>query len=179
MFDIWAFLLQTLTGSGVAVILLILKKMFKDKLPPKWQFFVWSILGIILLVPAGMGGRYSLIHWRFPVEFIKTKLGDFSYTRVLFPLPMLNYIPDSIIDWIFVFYICGVIYHIFKYIKSCVNLRKIITMGEKAVEELERHILALAKDNNTMLKQILVVKGIPTAFVVGILHRNSPFNNFF
>lgn len=170
MFDIWAFLLQTLTASGVAVLLLILKKMFKDKLPPKWQFFVWSILGAILLVPAGKGGRYTLIHWRFPLEFLKTKLGDFSYTKVLFPLPMLNHIPDSMIDWLFVFYLCGVIYHIFKYIKSYVNLRKIITMGQKPVEDLEKHILSLAEDNNTMLKQILIVEGVPTAFVVGIFY---------
>ncbi len=34
MRDIWAFLLQTLTASGVAVLLLIVKAMFRDKLSP-------------------------------------------------------------------------------------------------------------------------------------------------
>lgn len=53
MRDIWAFLLQTLTASGVAVLLLIVKAMFRDKLSPRWQFAVWGILGIILLLPAG------------------------------------------------------------------------------------------------------------------------------
>lgn len=38
MFDLWAFLLQTLTASGVAALLLLLKALFQDKLPPKWQF---------------------------------------------------------------------------------------------------------------------------------------------
>lgn len=30
MFDIWAFLLQTLTASGVAILLLVVKAMFRD-----------------------------------------------------------------------------------------------------------------------------------------------------
>ena len=30
MFDIWGFLLQTLTASGVAVLLLIIKALLKD-----------------------------------------------------------------------------------------------------------------------------------------------------
>ena len=45
MTDIWSFLLQTLTGSGVAVLLLVLKAMFRDKLSPRWQFAVWGVLG--------------------------------------------------------------------------------------------------------------------------------------
>ena len=46
MFDLWAFLLQTLTASGVAALLLLLKALFQDKLPPKWQFAVWSVLAL-------------------------------------------------------------------------------------------------------------------------------------
>ena len=53
MFDLWAFLLQTLTASGVAALLLLLKALFQDKLPPKWQFAVWSVLALMLLLPAG------------------------------------------------------------------------------------------------------------------------------
>ena len=48
MVDLWGFLLQTLTASGVAVLLLLVKALFKDKLPPKWHFAVWGVLGIIL-----------------------------------------------------------------------------------------------------------------------------------
>ena len=58
MFNLWAFLLQTLTASGIAVLLLLLKTLLRDKLPPKWQFFVWSVLGISLLFPAGYRGSY-------------------------------------------------------------------------------------------------------------------------
>ena len=38
MGNIWSFLLQTLTASGVAVLLLAVKTLFRDKLPPRWQF---------------------------------------------------------------------------------------------------------------------------------------------
>ena len=34
MTDLWGFLLQTLTASGAAVLLLIVKAMFRDKLSP-------------------------------------------------------------------------------------------------------------------------------------------------
>ena len=46
MFDIWGFLLQTLNVSGAAAVILLMKAMFRDKLPPKWQFAVWSVLGM-------------------------------------------------------------------------------------------------------------------------------------
>ena len=62
MGNIWSFLLQTLTASGVAVLLLAVKTLFRDKLPPRWQFAIWGILGVILLIPAGMVGRYVMFN---------------------------------------------------------------------------------------------------------------------
>ena len=35
MTNLWSFLLQTLTASGVAVLLLVVKGMFRDKLSPR------------------------------------------------------------------------------------------------------------------------------------------------
>ena len=57
MFDIWSFLLQTLTVSGAAVLLLGVKVLFKDKLPPRWQFAVWSVLENNWVME---GGSYEL-----------------------------------------------------------------------------------------------------------------------
>ena len=70
MFDIWGFLLQTLTVSGVAVLLLVIKVLFKDKLPPKWHFAVWGVLGIMILIPAGFNGRYTILQWQLVVTNI-------------------------------------------------------------------------------------------------------------
>ena len=80
MFDLWAFLLQTLTASGVAALLLLLKALFQDKLPPKWQFAVWSVLALMLLLPAGYHGRYVLVHWQVPIEMLKAWCGDFGFS---------------------------------------------------------------------------------------------------
>ena len=70
MFDIWGFLLQTLSVSGVAALILLIKHLFQDKLPPKWQFAVWGILGMVMMIPAGMGGRYLLFRWQIAVETV-------------------------------------------------------------------------------------------------------------
>lgn len=59
MTDFWSFLLQTLTASGVAVLLLCVKALFRDKLSPRWQFGVWGILALILLLPAGRRSCWS------------------------------------------------------------------------------------------------------------------------
>lgn len=89
MFDIWAFLLQTITASCAAVLLLVLKSIFRDKLPPKWQFAIWSVLGLVLIVPAGTGGRHVLFNWPLVVEILRSSLaGDFQITCVLFPFPV-------------------------------------------------------------------------------------------
>ena len=94
MFDIWSFLLQTLTVSGVAALILLIKALFKDKLPPKWQFAVWSVLGLMMLIPAGLFGRYALFRWQIPIEMIKSWFGVYSFTRVLFPFPIIMGIPQ-------------------------------------------------------------------------------------
>ena len=46
MYNIWGFLLQTMAVSIVAVIILLLKKIFEDKLSPRWQYLVWILLAI-------------------------------------------------------------------------------------------------------------------------------------
>lgn len=70
MTDLWGFLLQTLTVSGAAALLLAVKAVFRDKLSPRWQAAAWGVLGLVLLVPAGWGGGTSLSTgpgwWRRP-----------------------------------------------------------------------------------------------------------------
>ena len=109
MLDIWSFLLQTLTVSGVAALILLIKALFKDKLPPKWQFAVWGVLGLIMLIPAGLFGRYTLFRWQIVIEIIKSLFGDYSFTRVYFPIPLITSMPTSVGDWIFVIYVLGII----------------------------------------------------------------------
>ena len=121
MTDLGGFLLQTLTASGVAVLLLILKALFRDKLPPSWQFAVWGVLGIILLLPAGLGGRYVIFHWQLVVELVKGTLGDFTVTRVLFPFPVLTAYPRTATQWLFTGYVLGVMVYLARYLTAYIS----------------------------------------------------------
>ena len=135
MFDLWGFLLQTLTASGVAVLLLAIKALFKDKLPPKWHFTVWGVLGVMLLIPAGWNGRYALLHWQVVVELIKGAVGEYSFSQVLFPVPVITSIPKTITEWIFAVYAIGVIANALRYVVSYIRLRSVLSKGDVATDE--------------------------------------------
>lgn len=169
MFDIWAFLLQTLTASGVAALLLVIKALFKDKLPPKWHFLVWSVLGITILFPVGLNGRYILFHWQVAVEIVKGWFGDYSFTRVLFPIPFLNAVPETFLDWVFAVYVFGVVVFIAKYIVSYIRLRYVLSKGTELHDETLSHIRQIAAEQKIKLCKVVEVPGMPGAFVCGIV----------
>lgn len=192
MFDIWGFLLQTLNVSGAAMVLLLIKELFRDKLPPKWHFAVWGILGLILLIPAGLDGRYALFHWPLLVEIIKSWFGDFRFTQVLFPIPILfgentgidlfTLSRQMILEWIFVGYVLGVVVSGLKYIVSYIRLRMVLRNGQEVSEEKWAHIHQLAwryfgteylgtkkfGKNRFKLGKVVEIQGLPSAFVCGI-----------
>ena len=111
MTNLWAFLLQTLYVAGVGLLLLAIKTLLKDKLSPRWQFAVWGILGLILLLPAGFWGRYALLNWPMWVEAAKTALtGSYTLTRVTAPIPLPQFAaPATLWDWLYWVYVLGVI----------------------------------------------------------------------
>lgn len=169
MFDLWGFLLQTLTVSGVAVLLLIIKALFKDKLPPKWHFAVWGVLGMMILIPAGWKGRYTLIHWQFVVEGIKTWVGDYSVTRVLFPVPVLTALPKTLPQWLFAGYVFGVVFCALKYLLSFLRLCLVLRGGSTPREEEMARIGQIAAEQKVKVRRVVAVSGLPSAFVCGIL----------
>ena len=169
MFDLWAFLLQTLTASGVSVLLLAVKELFRDKLPPKWHFAIWGILGIILLIPTGIGGRYVLFNWALVVETLKTMLsGEYTFTRVLFPFPVLSAVPKTIFDWLFAVYFLGVIFHLIKYALSYIRLRSVLRQGWDADKDLMAQINGIAAEQKVKIRKVVTVPGLPSAFVCGV-----------
>ena len=170
MFDIWSFLLQTLTVSGVAALILIIKAIFKDKLPPKWQFAVWSVLGLMMLIPAGLFGRYALFRWQIPIEIIKSWFGVYSFTKVLFPIPIIKGMPQTIADWLFVIYVLGILVFIAKYIISYFKLKRVLKLGFAPSEEKMARIGAIATDHNIKLCKVIEVADLPSAFVCGVIH---------
>ena len=168
MFDIWGFFLQTLTVSGVAVLLLVIKGIFKDKLPPKWHFAAWGVLGIMILIPAGFGGRYILFNWQFVVELIKLRVGDYSGTRVHYPIPILTDIPKTTLQWIFAGYVTGVVIHFIKYAVSYIRLCLILRNSKKPDDGIIARIKQIADSQKVRVRRVRAVNGIPSAFVYGI-----------
>ena len=61
MTDFWGFLLQTLYVSLVGGLLLLVKAIFQDKLTPKWQYGVWSVLALRILIPVQITWKYVLL----------------------------------------------------------------------------------------------------------------------
>ena len=49
-------MLQTLTVSGAAALLLAVTAVFRDKLSPRWQAAAWGVLGLVLLVAIPLPG---------------------------------------------------------------------------------------------------------------------------
>lgn len=169
MYDIWGFLLQTLTASGAVILLLIIKALFKDKLPPKWHFALWSIAGLMILVPSGWNGRYCGINWQTVIELIKSSIGDFSVTRVYFPVPVITSAPKTLTDWLFIAYFIGIAIHLLKYLISYIRLRLIINRGAPASETVTDTVRNLAESLKIKHCRVIAVDNLPSAFVCGII----------
>ena len=122
MTDLWSVLLQTLTASGAAALLLAVKALFRDKLSPRWQFGIWGLLALVLLLPAGAGGRYVLFPWPLWVEAAKTALtGDYALTRVLAPVPLPRDLgaPENLWEVLYLLYLAGVVLLLGWYTSGC------------------------------------------------------------
>ncbi len=168
MGDIWSFLLQTLTASGAAVLLLAVKALFRDKLSPRWQFAAWGILALILLLPAGRFGRYALLNWPFYVEYLRSALtGEFgALARVTVPVPLLSpEMPDTLGEWLFFLYAVGVLLFLLHYGVSYFRLRRALKRGRPAEEG---RIRAVAEKYGLPSCPAVEVPGLPTAFVCGV-----------
>lgn len=168
MTDLWSFLLQTLTASGVAALLLAVKAMFRDKLSPRWQFGIWGVLALVLLLPAGWGGRYVLANWPMWVEALKSALtGQFgTLTRVIAPVPLPRLAPPrTAADWLYLLYLAGAAALLARYLISYARLRRALKRGRPGQNERVR---AVAERYGLPACPAVEVDGLPTAFICGV-----------
>ncbi|MCI8304088.1 MAG: M56 family metallopeptidase [Lawsonibacter sp.] len=167
MTDIWAFLLQTLTASGAAVMVLVVKAMLRDKLSPRWQFAAWGVLAVILLLPAGRGGRYALLNWPFYVELFRSGLtGEYgALARVTAPVPLpAAAVPRTAEEWLFAIYCVGVLFLLVRYIVSYIRLRLLLKRGRE-----NGQVRGVAEEYGLKACPAVEVEGLPSAFVCGVL----------
>lgn len=169
MRDFWSFLLQTLTASGAAALLLVVKAMFRDKLSPRWQSAVWGVLGLALLVPAGLGGRYILFNWPWLVETVRSALtGEYgALARVTVPVPLPPpAAPRTAADWLYLVYAAGVLFFLGRYLVSYVRLRRALRRGSPADSA---PIRAAAGKYGLPVCPAVEVEGLPSAFICGVV----------
>ena len=82
MTNIWDFLLQTLSVSLTAILLWIVKRIFEDKLSPRWQYGIWSILALRILIPV-QSSRYILPKLALWTEALKAMIESGANTVVV------------------------------------------------------------------------------------------------
>ena len=119
MNNIWALLQQGVAAGLAALFLLLLQRIFLDKLSPRWQYGVWAVLLLRLLVPAGTGVRTTVLDlwpWiergRVAAELHLSSAYTSPWTSSLpsAPWPIFpTASPRSVTDWLFVVYLAGIL----------------------------------------------------------------------
>ena len=118
MENIWSFLLQTLSVSLIGLLLLVVKLLLRNRLSPRWQYAVWGVLAVRLMVPASTYGKDIFLPLPLWVETVKLTVEQglssaytafYEAVRVVAPVPWLSGGPVSVTDWLFLLYILGVL----------------------------------------------------------------------
>ena len=177
MTNIWGFLSQTIYVSSMAVIILIIKFLMKDKLPALWQYGIWLVFAVCLFLPAGSVGGYIIPPLHVFLEAVKytaeTKLNsafiaaDISiYNQHI--LPVVSGRPASITDILFIVYLLGVAVTLIKYIYEYIRLKRIIYASPQADSSVQQSAKNVALKHSLPVCDIRVISGLPSAFVFGI-----------
>lgn len=182
MVNLWSVLAQTLALSVTALVLLAAKRLFLDKLSPRWQYGVWAILALRALLPAGLlgrplvpGGRVVLEAARLQVELpLSSVLTDpYGVTEVLAPVPLFPRglpAPVSITDVLFYVYAAGVLLLALWFFLSYMRLRAAIRRGLSPAPEVLAQVEGVAARYGLKAPRLVVVlPGLESAFVCGPL----------
>lgn len=177
MGNIWEFLLQTLTVSLAAAVLLIVKYLLADKLSPRWQYGVWGLLALRALIPAGTA-RQVLLPLPVWVDMWKTAaergLGSayaspWSSLDAGSVLPLPSGAPRSLTDWLFLVYVLGVLGWLLWKLAAYARLRLVLRRGTPASAEVSARLAAVCEKYGLRSCRAVEVEGLPTAFVCGVI----------
>lgn len=176
MGNIWEFLLQTLTVSLTAAVLLIVKYLLADKLSPRWQYGIWGLLALRALIPAGMT-RQVLLPLPAWVDMCKTAAerglasayaGPWDAMDAKSVLPWPSGAPESVTDWLFVAYALGAAAYLIWKLAAYIRLRLALRRGAPASEAVSAQIAGVCEKYGLRASRAVEVEGLPTAFVCGV-----------
>ena len=148
MENIWSFLLQTLSVSLIGLLLLVVKLLLRNRLSPRWQYAVWGVLAVRLMVPASTYGKDIFLPLPLWVETVKLTVEQglssaytafYEAVRVVAPVPWLSGGPVSVTDWLFLLYILGVFGMLGWELFASLRLRRRFQNGEPvSAQEFQR-----------------------------------------
>lgn len=176
MGNIWEFLYQTLNVSLAAALLLLVKWLLHDKLPPRWQYGVWVILALRVLLPAATsrGLVPSLALWletaksAAEMRLASAYSGAFEVIALESAFPWIDAAPVSVTDWLFVLYAAGVLATVLRYAAQYWRLRRLLRRGEPVCAATEAAIAAVAEEHGLRKCRAVAVPGLKSAFVCGV-----------
>lgn len=177
MTNLWAFLLQTLYVAGVGLLLLAIKTLLKDKLSPRWQYAVWSVLALRILLPAYTGKYYVLLPLPLWVETAKVMVEPhwasaytnvYEATQVTSPIPWLTGAPVSLSDWLFLLYVVGVVVTLLWYLLSWLRLCLLLRQGTPVPADVQEQIERIGKTYACKTCRAIELPGLPSPMVCGV-----------
>lgn len=166
MHDIFEFLIQTVYVSLTGAFILIVKRLFRDKLPPVWQLGIWSILAFALVIPYSVSGNILFLS-----ELLKTAIsGEITVSRPSFFFPVTDFsAPDSISDILFFIYIAGVIIFLLRYLISYFRLKIITAKCIPLEQEKQEKLNSISQKYKQKICKASTMKGLSSPFVFGFL----------
>lgn len=177
MTNLWAFLLQTLYVAGVGLLLLAIKTLLKDKLSPRWQYAVWAVLALRILLPAYTGKYYVLLPLPLWVETAKVMVEPhwasaytnvYEATQVTSPIPWLTGAPVSLSDWLFLLYVVGVVVTLLWYLISWLRLCLLLRQGTPVPADVQEQIERIGKTYACKTCRAIELPGLPSPMVCGV-----------
>lgn len=177
MTNLWAFLLQTLYVTGVGLLLLAIKTLLKDKLSPRWQYAVWAVLALRILLPAYTGKYYVLLPLPLWVETAKVMVEPhwasaytnvYEATQVTSPIPWLTGAPVSLSDWLFLLYVVGVVVTLLWYLISWLRLCLLLRQGLPVPVDVQEQIERIGETYACKTCRAIELPGLPSPMVCGV-----------
>ncbi len=179
MTNVWGFLNQSLYVSSMALTILGLKLILKDKLPARWQYGVWSALVFCLLIPVGSLGGYILPQRHIYLQAMKnyaeqgldsvyTSAGEAIHNSHI--LPVVTEAPHSITDILFTVYVAGIILYLCRYFIGYIRLKMLISTSKNADADTQLFVKSVADSYSLQPCRVKMVSGLPSAFVFGVLN---------
>jgi bla regulator protein BlaR1 len=178
MTNIWGFLAQTITATVAAALLLAVKALLADKLSPRWQYGVWAVLAVRLLLPVSTARGVLLPiplwveTWKSLAEQNLSSAYSAVYTpfSVRWPIPLWTARPESVTDWLFVIYGAGVAAVLLWYALSYLRLRLLLRRGNPVSPEIQAQIQTVCDTYHLRPCRVITAAGLPSAFVCGVVH---------